>query len=133
MAFYQYSTQVLTGQAVVVASATEVAVASTPAPDERVGPGFGVKVKATLSITTGATGTTALVIKIRAGVGTAGAVLQSFTITATTSASYNPVVEFDDTSGTFPIGQYTVTVTATGSSTNGSAFGNISISPLEEN
>jgi len=131
-ALYQYVTQVLSGSAVTLTTTAETAVAVTPLPDERAEPALGVLVSGFVSVTTGTTGTSAVVVKIRAGSGTGGTVLQTITSTATTSSSYNIPISYFDQSGAFPIGQYTVTVTQTGATANGSAFGTLGITPSQE-
>lgn len=131
MSYYNYVTQVLPANAVSTANATESAIMNTPRIDEQVAPASGVLVSGFINVLAG-TGTTAVVVKVRAGVGVGGTQLLSGTHTLAAGASANIPFEFVDYSGAFPIGQYTVTVTQTGGTAPGTVSGVISASPIQE-
>lgn len=122
--FFQYVGQVLAAATVTLTTTSETAIVTTPSPDERIGPALGVLVSGFVNVTPG-TGTTAVVVKVRAGSGITGTTLQSTTHTVIAADPQNIAIEYFDNSGTIPVGQYTVTVTQTGASANGSAYGTV--------
>lgn len=119
---YRYQNQAL---AALPASAAETALTNTPVLQAALPGAFGqqgpepepVKISGVLNVLAG-TGTTALVIRVRQGVGTGGAVVgaaQTVTLAAGSSASVPFSVE--DTTGAVQTGTaYTVTVVQTGAS-----------------
>jgi hypothetical protein len=122
---YRYQNQATTA---LPASAAETALISTPVLQGALPGAFGqpvvapqpVKVSGVLNITAG-TGTTAVVIRVRQGVGTGGAVVgaaQTVTLAAGNSASVPFSIE--DTTGALEAGTaYTVTVSQTGATAAG--------------
>lgn len=122
---YRYQNQ---GLAVLPANANETALINTPVLQAELPGAFGqagpapqpVKIKGTVNITAG-TGVTALVIRVRQGVGTGGAVVASGALsgvhTHTLAAGSSASVEFavEDTTGAIQAGTaYTVTLAQTG-------------------
>lgn len=122
---YRYANQAL---AALPANANETALISTPVLQAALPGAFGepvvapqpVKIKGTINILAG-TGVTALVFRVRQGVGIAGAVVASGALTGvmthTLAAGNSASVEFavEDTTGLIQAGTaYTVTVAQTG-------------------
>ena len=117
---YRYQNQVLTA---LPANAAETALTSTPllqadlpgAMGQQGPPVQPVKISGVLNLLAGA-GTTAVVIRVRQGVGLAGAIVggtATFTLAAASSASVAFAVE--DTTGVVQAGTaYTVTISQTG-------------------
>lgn len=133
MSYYAYATAVLSGAPVTLTTNGEAVVATTAKPDEQLPPAAGVLISGFVNVTTGASGTTAVVIKVRQGTTTGGTQVGS-SITLTIATAVSGVIPFAviDATGGEPIGQYSVTATQTGGSANGTAFGTISVSPLQE-
>lgn len=129
MTYYSYVQEVTA--AVTLTTTIEEAVATSPLPDEAVPPAGGVKVSGVLNVVAGA-GTTAVVVKVREGAGITGTVLRSWTHTLAAAASANIAFETSDETGPIPIGQYTVTVTQTAATGNGSVTGIITTSPVQQ-
>lgn len=129
--FFQYFAQVLSAAAIALVTTAETTILTTTAPDERIGPALGVVISGFVNVTAG-TGTTAVVIKIRQGSGVAGTLLQSGTHTLAAGASANIPIEYVDNTGTTPVPQYTVTVTQTAATANGSAYGTVTASLAAE-
>ena len=113
-----YDVSATANAAVNTGTNTETTVLSTPMPDVVEPVDHGVLVSGSLNITAG-TGTTAVVVKVRQGVGTGGTQVASMTVTlaAGNSASI-PFSVLDLAPGANP-GRYTVTVTQTGGTAAG--------------
>lgn len=108
--------QMVTGVAIVNAVET---TALTTAPVSSSLDGDSICIEGNLNMLTGAT-TTAVVIRCRRGVGTAGAlvgVAETFTIGA--AANFTNSFQFVDSPGSVAGQQYTVTAQQTGGSSNG--------------
>jgi hypothetical protein len=101
----------------------ETVVGTITIPPENQPGGDGVVISGIVTGTTGA-GTTALVVRVRQGVGTSGAVLPNSS-TQQVGAAVNTNVPFTclDTQTSYPQGNtYSVTVQQTGATGNGSNF-----------
>lgn len=82
--------------------------------------GSGIYVSGSLTITTAASGTAAVAVKVRRGTTTSGTLIATETVTATTATKYViPFDAFDNTGGETSTSTYVVTVTETSASADG--------------
>lgn len=92
--------------------------------------GSGIYVSGSLTITSAASGTSAVVVKVRRGSSISGTLIVTQTVTATTGTKYViPFDAFDNTGGETSTSTYVVTVTETAATANGTV--NVATAKME--
>lgn len=122
----------ITPSSVTLPTSTETIVVSTGSVSLGEGStGQGVLVSGVVNLTTG-TGTTAIVVTVRAGTHLTGAIIgNQLTVTVTAGSNYSIPFEVIDPTLTGSV-SYTVTIAQTGASANGTVNqGNITITTIE--
>jgi len=111
-------TSVAFGASQAITTTTELAVGTSPGLSSDY-PGRTFRITAALKVTTGL-GATGLIIRVRRGSGTGGALVgDATTVTAAASTTYDVAHEVEDSPGDVAGQQYTVTVQQVGATGNG--------------
>lgn len=109
-----------TAASITDSGATELVVLTLNPTQYPIEVGSGIYVSGSLTITTAASGTTAVAVKVRRGTTTSGTLIATETVTASTATKYTiPFDAFDNSGGETSTSTYVVTVTETGAGANG--------------